>query len=121
DNEMNREIASYILSENGLVVEHADDGDVAVEMVRAAFERGETRYYDAVLMDIQMPRMDGFEATRAIRALASPDGSRIPIIAMTANAFEEDRQKAFDAGMDAHLAKPIDVQAMLETLVQFTR
>ena len=117
DNEINAEIVKIILSQYGIEVVHAENGKDGADQVRNSPEG----YYDAVLMDIQMPRMDGFEATRAIRALASPDGSRIPIIAMTANAFEEDRQKAFDAGMDAHLAKPIDVQAMLETLVQFTR
>ena len=74
-------------------------------------------YYDLILMDIQMPHMDGYEATKIIRALNDPR-SRIPIIAMTANAFEEDRQRAFEAGMDAHIAKPIDVKILFSTLAQ---
>ena len=73
--------------------------------------------YDLILMDIQMPHMDGYEATKIIRALNDPR-SRIPIIAMTANAFEEDRQRAFEAGMDAHIAKPIDVKILFSTLAQ---
>ena len=89
------------------------DGSIAVEKVKAA-KSGD---YDLVLMDIQMPVMDGYEATRRIRALGT-EISRIPIVAMTANAFEEDKRAALDAGMNAHVAKPIDVQKLKETLAQ---
>ena len=114
DNELNREIATELLEEYGFVVSEACDGDVAVEKMKAA-EAGD---YDLVLMDIQMPTMDGYEATRQIRALGT-EISRVPIIAMTANAFAEDRQAALDAGMDEHIAKPIDIKKMTETLKNF--
>ena len=110
DNEMNREIATDILSDAGFVVEEAEDGELAVEAVA---EKG-VEYFDYVLMDIQMPVMNGYEATRAIRALQ--DGDRVPIIALSANAFEEDRQASLAAGMNAHVAKPIDVKQLLDTL-----
>ena len=97
---------------NGFLVEEADDGTQAVEMVK----NSEPGYYAAVLMDIQMPVMNGYEAARAIRKLEQPQLSKIPIIAMTANAFEEDRKAAFDAGMNGHVPKPIDVDALMETL-----
>ncbi|MBO2517755.1 MAG: hypothetical protein CW338_10905, partial [Clostridiales bacterium] len=119
DNEMNREIARDILEEQGIIVEDAEDGDVAVSMVQAATDRGDWHYYDFILMDVQMPRMNGYEATKAIRAISVPDGVHIPIIAMTANAFEEDRRNALAAGMDEHLAKPIDVQKMFRTIARF--
>ena len=90
------------------------DGSIAVEKMKSA----QTGDYDLVLMDIQMPVMDGYEATRRIRTLGT-EISRIPIIAMTANAFEEDKRAALDAGMNAHVAKPIDVQKLKETLAQF--
>ncbi len=117
DNEMNREIAEEILSENGIIIETAEDGDVAVDMVRNAAPG----QYDLILMDVQMPRMNGYEATKAIRALEDPEKSSIPIIAMTANAFEEDRQNAIAAGMNEHLAKPIDIAKLVNTLVKFTK
>ena len=117
DNEMNREIAEEILSENGIIVETAEDGDIAVNMVRNALPG----QYDLILMDVQMPRMSGYEATRAIRALEDPEKSSIPIIAMTANAFEEDRQNALAAGMNEHLAKPIDIAKLVNTLVKFMK
>ena len=119
DNEMNREIARDMLDEYGFIVEEAEDGSVAAEKCRAAAQRGEYGYYDLILMDIQMPVMNGYDATRAIRAIPVPDGTRIPIIAMTANAFEEDRRNAFAAGMDEHLAKPIDARGLLEMLSRF--
>ena len=119
DNDMNREIATELLEEQGLLVEPAEDGDIAVEKIRAALDRGEPAYYDFVLMDIQMPRMDGFAATGLIRALPWPEGFHLPIIAMTANAFDEDRRHALEAGMDEHLAKPIDVLHLWETLAKF--
>jgi len=116
DNEMNREIGRDILEDNGLVVEEAEDGDVAVQIIRKLVEDGNPIYYDFILMDIQMPHMDGYEATRQLRSIPGLDGKKLPIIAMTANAFEEDKKKAYEAGMDAHLAKPINVGKLLETL-----
>ena len=112
DNELNREIATEILEEAGLEIDAAEDGSIAVEKVKAA-KKG---HYDLILMDIQMPVMDGYEATRAIRALPENFRSRIPIIAMTANAFEEDKQKAIEAGMNAHIAKPIEIEKLFSTL-----
>ena len=113
DNEMNREIATDILTEAGLQVEEAEDGELAVE---AVMEKG-IEYYDFILMDIQMPVMNGYEATKAIRSLQ--DGGRIPIIALSANAFEEDRKASFAAGMNEHVAKPIDVKALFAVLSNF--
>lgn len=114
DNEMNREIASEILSEHGFIVEEAEDGDVAVRMVSESADG----YYDFVLMDVQMPNMDGYTATGMIRKLERPALAKIPIIAVSANAFEEDRQKSFAAGMDDHIAKPIDVQLLFGALAR---
>ena len=113
DNELNAEIAMTILEEYGVKTERAEDGVQCLEMLKKAPEH----YYDAVLMDIQMPNMDGYEATRAIRGLKN-SYRKIPVIAMTANAFEEDRKKAFAAGMDGHIAKPVDVQVLFTTLEQ---
>ena len=111
DNDLNAEIALTILQENGMIVNRAEDGIRCLELLGAK----PAGYYDAVLMDIQMPRMDGYQATQAIRAL--PDArSTVPIIAMTANAFEEDKQRAFDAGMNDHISKPISVNALLAAL-----
>lgn len=115
DNEMNREIAEEILTEQGLVVDTATDGDFAVDKIRKSAP-GE---YELILMDVQMPRMNGYEATKQIRKLKDRKKSRIPIIAMTANAFEEDRKNALAAGMDGHLAKPIDIQKLIQTLTDF--
>ena len=112
DNELNQEIAVEILQEAGFVLDMADDGAVAVEKMKAA----EPGQYDLILMDIQMPIMDGYEATGQIRKLENPNLARIPIIAMTANAFDEDRKAALDAGMNGHIAKPIDVPKLLEVL-----
>lgn len=111
DNDLNAEIALTILQENGMIVNRAEDGIRCLELLGAK----PAGYYDAVLMDIQMPRMDGYQAAQAIRAL--PDArSTVPIIAMTANAFEEDKQRAFDAGMNDHISKPISLNALLATL-----
>ena len=112
DNLVNMEIAQMILSQAGFTVETAENGRAAVEMVAASAPG----YYDAILMDIQMPVMDGYEATREIRSLPDPALARIPILAMTANAFREDVQAAMDAGMQAHIAKPVDVGVLMKTL-----
>ena len=111
DMDVNREIAAMLLQDRGFTVEQAVNGQEAVDKVRGAAPW----YYDAVLMDIQMPVMNGHDATRAIRAL---DGGRekVPVIAMTANAFEEDRKAALDAGMNAHVAKPINEEQLFSTL-----
>ena len=114
DNEVNREIASLILSEFGFGLDTAENGKVAYEKV-AASKPGD---YDAVLMDVQMPIMNGYEATKKIRELPDKKLAHIPIIAMTANAFSEDVQAAKDAGMDSHIAKPLDIQKMIETLTE---
>ena len=119
DNEMNREIATELLEDEGIIVETAEDGDIAVNMVRIAAEAGKPEYYDAVLMDIQMPRMDGYKATKAIRELPALKGVHLPIIALSANAFEEDRQKSFECGMDEHVAKPINIDTLKKTLARF--
>lgn len=119
DNEMNREIAKDLLEENDILVEEAEDGDVAVRKVKQKVDRYEYRYYDWILMDVQMPRMNGYEATKEIRNMRTPKDVHIPIIAMTANAFEEDRQNALAAGMDEHLAKPIEIRKLLETLSRY--
>lgn len=112
DNELNREIATEILKEVGFEIEAAENGEAAVQMVSEA----QPGYYELVLMDIQMPVMDGYEAARAIRKLPVPELASIPIVAMTANAFDEDKKQAFDSGMNAHIAKPIDVDKLLEIL-----
>jgi CheY-like chemotaxis protein len=114
DNEFNREIAVDILTESGIDVEEAEDGSIAVEKL---LQKG-AGYYDLVLMDIQMPIMDGYTAARTIRSFEDKELANIPIIALSANAFEEDRQKALEAGMNAHLSKPINVDEMMETLSQ---
>ena len=115
DNELNREIAQAILEESGFAVDTAPDGTDAVGMVR----RSEEYYYDAVLMDVQMPVMDGYEATRTIRALPRKDVKDLPIIAMTANAMEEDKETALKSGMNAHLAKPLNIDLFLKTLGKY--
>ena len=112
NNELNQEIAVEILKEVGFDVDVANDGVVAVERMREA----KPGRYELILMDIQMPVMDGYEATRQIRALENPDVAGIPIIAMTANAFDEDKKAALEAGMNGHIAKPIDVSKLLELL-----
>ncbi|MBR0261323.1 MAG: amino acid permease [Selenomonadaceae bacterium] len=114
DNEVNREIASLILSEFGFGLDTAENGKIAYEKV-AASKPGD---FDAVLMDVQMPVMNGYEATKKIRELSDKKLAQIPIIAMTANAFTEDIQAAKDAGMNSHIAKPLDIQKMIETLTE---
>ena len=114
DNELNREIATAIMEEIGLDVDVAEDGTDAVNIMSS--ERGSN--YDLIFMDIQMPKMDGYTATREIRTLNNPKCASIPIIAMTANAFEEDRKKAIKSGMNGHIAKPISSDVILENLNQ---
>lgn len=117
DNELNQEIAVEILQEVGFSVDVVDDGAVAVERMREA----EPGQYDLILMDILMPVMDGYEATKQTRALENPDIAGIPIIAMTANAFDEDKKAAMEAGMNGHIAKPIDVSKLLEFLQEIVK
>ena len=117
DNELNQILAENILTSVGLSVDIACDGTEAVEKVKAAA----VGYYDIILMDVQMPHMDGYEATRQIRALENKDKANVPIIAVTANAFDEDRQIAVDAGMNGHLAKPYDIPMIMETLKNLLR
>ena len=112
DNALNQEIASAILTDHGFTVDTAADGAEAVEKVR----QSPAGAYDLVLMDIQMPRMNGYEAARRIRALDDPARASVPIVAMTANAFEEDRRAALAAGMNDHLAKPIEIARLTEVL-----
>ena len=112
DNEMNREIATAILSELGFAVEQAENGAVAVDKVA----NSKDGYYDIILMDLQMPVMDGYKATSEIRTLPNRAQAGIPIVAMTANAFDTDRQKCLEAGMNAHVSKPIDVEVLKHTL-----
>ena len=112
DNELNREIAQTILEETGFEVETAPDGTDAVDKMQNVPEN----YYDAILMDVQMPVMDGYEATRTIRAMQRKDAKDIPIIAMTANAMEDDKENALKCGMNAHLAKPIDIDLFMAIL-----
>ena len=114
DNEVNREIASMILTEFGFQLDTAENGKLAYDKI-AASKPGD---FDAVLMDVQMPVMNGYEATAKIRALPDKKLANIPIIAMTANAFTEDIQAAKDAGMNSHIAKPLDIQKMIETLTE---
>ena len=114
DNDLNAEIAIELLGEKGLLIERAADGEECCTMLAQAPEG----YYDLILMDIQMPRMNGYEAAAKIRGMADVKKAGIPIIAMTANAFAEDRQAALDAGMNAHVAKPIDMAVLLPTLLR---
>ena len=115
DNELNAEIAKIILEENGLLVDVVGDG---VECVNALHHSKED-YYDLILMDIQMPNLNGYGATRKIRKFEDHKKASIPIIAMTANAFEEDKKEAIEAGMNNHLAKPLDIQKLTEVLEQY--
>ena len=112
DNDLNAEIAEFILEDMGLVVDRVEDGIRCV----ARMEQKPAGTYDLILMDIQMPHMDGYKATQAIRRLADQKKADIPIIAMTANAFEEDRKKALEKGMNGHIAKPVDIEKMKEIL-----
>lgn len=112
DNELNMEITCEILCEAGFLTETAENGQIAVEMV----QNSAAGYYDAILMDIQMPVMNGYQASRAIRSLTDKSLAQIPIIALTANAFDEDKKEALANGMNAHIAKPLDIGVLYETL-----
>ena len=112
DNDLNAEIAMEILSEYGFEIERAEDGIICVDML----SKHEAGYYDLILMDIQMPNMDGYKATEVIRSLSNEKLAHIPIVAMTANAFEEDKKNALAAGMNGHIAKPVDVNKLMEQL-----
>jgi PAS domain S-box-containing protein len=117
DNELNQEIAVAILEEAGIHVEVAGNGQIAVEML----ENSEPDYYQLILMDVKMPVMNGYEATKTIRKLENKKLSSIPIFAMTANAFEEDKREALNCGMNGHLAKPIDVEKLFNLLKKVLR
>ena len=112
DNELNQEIAEAILEDVGFEIEIAGNGQIATDMLK----QSEPGYYQLILMDVQMPVLDGYGATKKIRKLEDPKLASIPILAMTANAFEEDRQQAMKCGMNGHISKPIDVEKLLEAL-----
>ena len=116
DNLLNLEIAEFILTDAGAVVTKACNGEEALQL----FMEASPYEYDIILMDIMMPVMDGYQTTRAIRSLDRPDAKTIPILAMTANAFAEDRQKTYAAGMDEHLTKPLDTELLLKTIAKYT-
>ena len=115
DNEINTEIARELLTEEGCIVETADDGVACIDMV----EKAEADYYKMILMDIQMPVMNGYDAALAIRKLKDAKKSRIPIVAMTANAFAEDIQKVRSVGMNDHVAKPVDMNILVSTMMKY--
>ena len=117
DNEINAEILTELLGIEEADCEIMENGRLAVE----CFNRAEPGTFDAILMDVQMPVMNGYEATRAIRSLEREDAKTIPIIAMTANAFAEDVKDAMDAGMDAHVAKPVDMELLKKTVCRLIR
>lgn len=112
DNEINTYIVTNLLEKKGCTVDAAENGKVGVEK----FEASERGHYNLVLMDIRMPVMDGIEAAKAIRALERDDARSVPIVALSANAFEEDKLMCAEAGMNAHLSKPIDVDVLFKTL-----
>ena len=112
DNEINCEIVEYILREAGAEVVTANDGKAAVD----AFAASGPGTFDCILMDLMMPVMSGYEAARVIRSMKRPDAEAVPIIALSANAFEEDVAMAKDAGMNEHLAKPVDIRKMFQVM-----
>ena len=116
DNELNREIALYLLQSKKASVDCAKNGKEAVEQ----FADSEPGTYDVILMDIRMPVMDGIEAAKRIRSLKRPDALTVPIIAMTANAFEEDKKMSREAGMNEHLSKPIDAGLLCRMIQRYT-
>lgn len=114
DIDINAVIAAKLLSDKGCIVERAKDGIECVDMLQKA----DTDYYDLVLMDIQMPNMDGYQAAQSIRAFSDKKKAAIPILAVTANAFPEDFDKTIESGMDGHIAKPLDAQKMFQTITE---
>lgn len=117
DNALNAEITTEILTEYGFVIEHAEDGIICIDMLNKA----DDYYYDLILMDVQMPNLDGYGATRKIRAMDNKAKADIPIIAVTANAFDEDKNNALQAGMNGHLAKPIEIPKLVEVLAEILK
>ena len=114
---INAEIMMMVLEMREIKVDIAENGKIAVDL----FAQHPEGYYSAVLMDMRMPEMDGLEATRTIRAMDRPDAERIPIIALTANAFDEDVQRSMQAGLNAHLSKPVQPETLFETLESLIR
>jgi CheY-like chemotaxis protein len=108
-------ILKELLAGTGLVIDEAEDGTRAVEMFKAA----PVNYYDLIFMDVQMPNMNGYEATRAIRALRREDAVRVPILAMTANAYREDIDNAIESGMNSHLSKPVNIDDIMGALRKY--
>ena len=117
DNELNREIACFVLEQEGLLVDWAENGKAAVER----FKDSKSGTYDIVLMDVMMPVMNGLDAARAIRSLDREDARCVPIVAMTANAFQDDIQQSRNAGMNEHLAKPIEPEKIHQAIQRLLR
>ena len=115
DNELNWEVARELLSDLGVELDWAEDGQMCLDQ----FQKSPEGYYDAILMDIRMPHMGGYEATKAIRGLNHPDALSVPIIAMSADTFSDDIQHCFACGMNAHIAKPIDVMELTRLLKRY--
>lgn len=115
DNELNMEIISAVLEDYGILVDPAENGKIALDKMAVS----PVGYYDMILMDIMMPVMDGLEATREIRKLNRPDARTIPIVAMTANAFEEEQKKSIASGMNEHLTKPLSMEKLEKTLRKY--
>ena len=115
DNELNAEIAIVILEETGLIIDRVEDGIQCVNQI----EQMPAGTYDMILMDIQMPNMDGYKATKCIRNLQDKRKAELPIIAMTANAFQEDAEKCIAVGMNAHLAKPLKIERVIATIAKY--
>ena len=117
DNTLNMEIAAFMLESAGAELTKAQNGQEALDI----FRESPAGFFDAILMDVMMPVMDGYQATRAIRALERPDAAAVPIVAMTAHAFADDRQRAYEAGMTAHLAKPLESAVLIRTLQRWKK
>ena len=115
DNDLNAEITMTILEKEGLLIDRVEDGVQCVDQI----DQMPAGTYDLILMDVQMPNMDGYQTTKRIRQFADKEKADIPIIAMTANAFQEDVQASLDAGMNAHIAKPVDTQILKETIARY--